>query len=80
MTVQSIEERLHEVDRVIIETCSRGCELIRLGAPVAEIDAQTDFLRHLYQRRDLILHEAKKAGITEAAAYSHLRRARAEVI
>ena len=70
---QSAEERLYEVDRTILNVSQRGCELIRSGAPASDIDVQTEFLKHLYQRRDTILHELKKAGVTESQAYAHLR-------
>jgi hypothetical protein len=73
VNVQSEEERLAEVDRVILETCSRGCELIKLGAPVSEVDVTVDFLRALYRRRDIILVELNRAGVTEKDAYAHLR-------
>lgn len=71
--VQSIEERLFEVDKVICSTSQSGGELIRRGAPVSEIDSAVEFLRHLFQRRDAILWELKKAGISERDAYAHLR-------
>ena len=71
--VQSVEERLMEIDQVIINTSQRGCELIRSGAPVSEIDVITQFLKDLYRRRDVILMELKKAGITEKEAYEHLK-------
>lgn len=71
--VQPPEERLAEVDRVILNTSQQGCELLRLGAPVSEVDSVTEFLRSLYRRRDVILLELKKAGVTEKQAYEHLR-------
>ena len=71
--VQTVEERLIEVDRVILETSQRGCELLKLGAPVSEVDVITEFLRSLYRRRDVILGELKKAGVTEKQAYEHIR-------
>lgn len=73
MHIQSPEERLADVDRVILDTCKRGSELLANGAPVSEVDVQVDFMRHLYQRRDLILNELKRAGITEKEAYAHIR-------
>lgn len=76
--IQSIEERLLEVDKVICTTSQTGGELIRLGAPVSEIDGITEFLRHLFQRRDTILWELKKAGVTERQAYAHLRERKEE--
>lgn len=71
--VQSIEQRLLEVDRLIANVAESGCEKIRRCAPVSEIDADVEFLRKLYGRRDTIIWELKKAGITEGQAYSHLR-------
>lgn len=71
--IQSIEDRLAEVDRVIMNTSQAGCDLIRRGAPVSEIDAQTGFLNTLFKRREVILHELAKAGISERDAYKHLR-------
>lgn len=76
MHVQPPEERLADVDRVILETCKRGCELIESGASVSDVDVQVDFMRHLYQRRDLILNELKRTGVTEKEAYAHLRAKR----
>ena len=70
---QSVEERLADIDRVILNTSQRGCELIRSGAPVSEIDVITQFLRDLYRRRDVILNELKRAGIAEKEAYAHIR-------
>lgn len=71
--IQSVEERLAEIDRVILNTSQRGCELIRSGAPVSEIDVITQFLQDLYRRRDIILIELKKAGVAEKEAYQHIR-------
>jgi AmiR/NasT family two-component response regulator len=73
VTPQSVEERLAEVDRVILTTSKDGCELLARGAPVAEVDVITDFLRDLYDRRETILFELKKLGISEKEAYKHLR-------
>jgi hypothetical protein len=47
--------------------------LIKLGAPVSEVDVTVDFLRALYRRRDIILVELNRAGVTEKDAYAHLR-------
>lgn len=71
--IQSVEERLHEVDRVILETSQQGCALLKRGAPVSEVDRITEFLRSLYSRRDVILFELKKHGVSEKEAYAHLR-------
>ena len=71
--VQPPEERLAEVDRIILETAKRGSELIMMGAPTPDVDAEVNFMRHLYQRRDLILNEMKRVGLTEKDAYDHLR-------
>ena len=73
VTPQSVEERLAEIDRVILTTSKEGCDLLRNGAPVSEVDVITTFLRDLYNRRDTILFELKKLGITEKEAYKHLR-------
>ena len=72
-SIQSIEERLMDVDRVILNTSQQGCELLRNGAPVSEVDVITDFLRSLYRRRDIILIELQKQGVTEKQAYDHIR-------
>lgn len=71
--IQSVEQRLAEVDRLILNVSEEGCAKIRRGAPVSEIDVDVNFLRTLYRRRDMILHELKKAGISENEAYAHLR-------
>lgn len=71
--VQPVVERLAEIDTVILNTSQRGCELLRNGAPVSEVDSVTDFLRSLYRRRDVILAELKKAGVTEKQAYESIR-------
>jgi len=73
MRIQSIEDRLREVDRVIMNTSEHGCTLIRNGAPLSDIEAQTEFLRHLYHRRDTILNELKRAGVSVQAAYEHIK-------
>lgn len=72
-TIQSVEERLAEVDRVILSTSQQGCELLRLGAPVSEVDTITEFLRTLYRRRDTILFELNRRGISEKMAYEHIQ-------
>lgn len=72
-TIQSVEERLAEVDRVILNTSQQGCELLRLGAPVSEVDTITEFLRTLYRRRDTILFELNRRGISEKLAYEHIQ-------
>lgn len=73
INIQPPEERLAEIDRVILNTSQQGCELLRNGAPVSEVDSVTEFLRSLYRRRDVILNELKKTGVTEKQAYEHLR-------
>ena len=70
--IQSVEERLAEVDRVILNTAEHGCALLRSGAPISEVDSATEFLRTLYRRRDVILNELKKAGVTKKRAYEDL--------
>ena len=72
-TIQSVEERLAEVDRVILNTSQQGCELLRIGAPVSEVDTITEFLRSLYRRRDTILFELNRHGISKKMAYEHIR-------
>lgn len=72
VTIQSLSDRLREVDRVIFETSMTGCELIRNRASIKDVDVQTEFLRHLYGRRDMILFEAKKGGFGESDLYEHL--------
>ena len=72
VTIQSLSDRLREVDRVIFETSMTGCELIRNRASIKDVDVQTEFLRHLYGRRDMILFEAKKGGFAENDLYEHL--------
>lgn len=72
VTIQSLADRLREVDRVIFETSMTGCELIRNRASIKDVDVQTGFLRHLYGRRDMILFEAKKGGFGENDLYEHL--------
>lgn len=79
-SIQSIEERLMEIDRVILETSQQGCELLRLQAPVSEVDVLVDFLRTLYQRRDVILFELRKQCISEKRAYEHIRERRTVTI
>lgn len=71
--VQPPEVRLAEVDRLILDVCKHGCKLLELEAPTSEVDAQIEFLKHLYQRRDLILNEMKRSGATQSDAYAHLR-------
>lgn len=71
--IQSVEQRLAEVDRLIMNVSGEGCAKIRRGAPASEIDVDVNFLRTLYRRRDVILHELKKAGVSENEAYAHLR-------
>lgn len=71
--IQNIEERLFEVDRVIISTSTDGCRLIERGAPVSEVDNIVGFLQELYKRRESILWELKKTGSTATEAYAHFR-------
>lgn len=71
--VQSPEERLIEVDTVILNTSQRGCELLRNGAPISEVDSVTEFLKSLYRRREVILAEAAKSGISEKQLYDKIR-------
>ena len=71
--IQSPEERLIEVDTVILNTSQRGCELLRSGAPISEVDSVTEFLRNLYRRREVILTEVAKAGMSEKQIYDKIR-------
>lgn len=71
--VQSPEERLIEIDAVILNTSQQGCDLLRRGAPISEVDSVTEFLCSLYRRREVILNELKKNGISEKQVYDHLR-------
>lgn len=73
VNIQSPEERLVEIDTVILNTSQRGCELLRSGAPISEVDSVTEFLQSLYRRRDIILTELKKAGLSEKQAYDKIR-------
>lgn len=73
VNVQPPEERLIEVDRVILNTSQQGCDLLRRGAPVSEVDSAIEFLRTLYRRRDVILAELKKKGISEKQVYDQIR-------
>ena len=73
MNIQSIENRLEEVDRVILNTSQKGCEMLRNGGPVSAVDSRAELLGSRYRRRDLSRCGLRKAGITESEAYAHLR-------
>lgn len=80
INVQSVEQRLKEIDELIMNVSASGCEKIRHGAPVSEIDVDVEFLHKLYDRRDVIIWELKKIGISEKEAYAHLRNCQDGVV
>lgn len=68
-----LEHELREISGVILRTSTEGCELIRRGAPLGEINSVVDFLRTLFGRREIILHELKKAGGSERDAVRRMK-------
>lgn len=65
-TVQSVNERLAEINRVIINTSHDACELMKRNAPASEIDSITGFMDELFKRREVILWELRKAETAAA--------------
>lgn len=74
LKIQSLDDRLLEIDKLIIITSSDGCKLIQNSAPTSDIDSLTGFLQELFKRREMILWEMRKAGSTMSESYSRLRQ------
>ena len=68
-----LENEPREISSVISRTSMEGCELIRRGAPLSEINTALDFMRTLFGRREIIIHEIKRAGGSERDAVRRLR-------
>lgn len=68
--IESKIDQLMDINRQIFETAQKGAELIRSGASPSRIDVESDFLRTLFRRRETILCELKKQGITERELYA----------
>ena len=68
-----LENELREISGVILRTSMEGCELIRRGAPLSEINTALDFMRTLFGRREMIIHEIKRVGGSERDAVRRLR-------
>lgn len=68
--IQSIEERLLEIDQVIINTSHDASEMIKRSVLPSEIDSITGFLFELFKRRNMILWELNKAGGNIKDAYA----------
>lgn len=64
----ALEKELRELHGVILRVSVEGCERIERHEPVSEINSAVDFLRSLWSRRDMILHELKKLGVSEREA------------
>ena len=67
--LESKIDQLREVDRQILETSLRGAELIKDHAHPDRVNIEIDHLRTLWNRRDMILREAKKQGAKESELY-----------
>lgn len=70
--VGKIENELHEINRIIMRTSAEGCELMRNGAPVSAINVTVDFMRKLFDRREMILMRLKTAGGSERDAMKRM--------
>ena len=68
-----LENELREISGVILRTSMEGCELFRRGAPLSEINTALDFMRTLFGRREMIIHEIKRVGGSERDAVRRLR-------
>ena len=60
MQIQSFEERLCEINSVIISTASTAAKALEAGRPDGEINANIDFLRELFRRREILVHERRR--------------------
>ena len=67
--IAAMEKELISVDRVIRRCEDERYELAAKRRPVAEFKVACDFLATLRSRREMILHELRKAGGSEAGAY-----------
>lgn len=62
-------DQLRELDKQILDTSLKGAELIHAGAHPDRVGVEIDYLRTLWRRRDIVLHELKKQGRTERELY-----------
>lgn len=68
------EAQLMEIDGRIARVSRDLCTSIEIGEPVTAIDAHVTLLRGLYNSRDLILNELRRAGGYVTEAYERRRR------
>lgn len=71
MTREERAEQVREIDAQIFRIAAEGAALIERRASVGQINAECEFLRTLFRRRDIIINEAKKAGLTERDLYKY---------
>ena len=65
----AMERNLIEIDRVISAAEQERAGMIAAHRTVAELETVCQFLQTLRGRREIILHELRKAGGSEAGAY-----------
>ena len=63
---EAICKELMEINKTILRVSLEGCERIRKMEQAHEINVTVDFLRTLWRRRDIIINELRKAGVSEA--------------
>lgn len=76
--IENKMDQLMDINRQIFETARKGAELIQAGASPSGIDAESDWLHTLFRRRETVLRELKKQGVTERELYA--RKAAMECI
>jgi len=65
ITREGLKKELLDLNQLILNTSIEGCERIRKRESMSAINSALDFLRNLWRRRDIILHELGKMGVDE---------------
>lgn len=76
--IENKVDQLMDINRQIFITAQKGAELIKAGASPSRIDIESDWLRTLFRRRETVLRELEKQGVTERELYA--RKAAMECI
>jgi len=71
--LESLATRLIDVDRRIRDNAGQLAKLTLNKADRGQIEAMAGFVRTLFDHRETILREMKKAGLSEADVYNALR-------
>ena len=72
--IQSKARQLIEVDRQIRENTRDLVALVQAGSDRGQIRVMADFVRTLFGRRETIIYEMAKLGISEADVYRSMRQ------